>query len=342
MANIPKVSVVIPTYGRAQMVKQAVLAALAQELEPHEVIVSDDCSPDDTVKVLREVAAKNHKLKLIENSTNSGGVPNWNKVIDAAVGDYIAYCSDDDYFLPFHLRTAVSYLEQNSDIDMVHSGFFNLTETFHEFPRISLELISYKSFVIQGSSTLKHIIRQTSYPFQPSTWVFRRKLWQSVGPFDTNYSVSDTDWFIKAGLSSKIAYLPVCTVINRRHPDNWSNRVGSIAMNLEFHEMMRSAFLSCKKTSNGTELMNLERRWNLSEYIKFSRIYVARSRAGFFDVANQCSTAIWDFLFRGRRKQPYGLYLALTSQLSKLLRCLQLLLPNGELKYRGSGQDSPR
>lgn len=324
------------------MVKQAVLAALAQELEPYEVIVSDDCSPDDTVPVLREVAAGNGRLKLIENLTNSGGVPNWNKVIDAATGDYIAYCSDDDYYLPFHLKTAVGFLEQHPELDMVHSGFFNLTDTGREFPSISLELISGTSFVIHGKSTLQHIIRQTSYPFQPSTWVFRRALWRSVGPFDPSYEVSDTDWFIKAGLSHRIGYLPVCTVINRRHAGNWSNRVGSINMNLEFHHMMRKALLSCSLDAAPRDLVRLKRQWLRSEFVKFSRIYVARSRAGLFDVSGECAGVLWDFLFPGRRSAPYHLYATVTSQLSRFLHRLQILLPGGERKYRDSRENCPR
>ncbi|AJE03036.1 glycosyltransferase family 2 protein [Geobacter pickeringii] len=336
----PKISVVIPTYGRAQMVKQAVLAALAQELEPFEVIVSDDRSPDDTVQVLREVAERHHRLRLIENAENSGGVPNWNKVIDAAQGDYIAYCSDDDYFLPFHLKTSVGFLEENPEIDMVHSGFFHLTDKCHEFTTISCELISEKIFIINGRSTLQHIIRQTSYPFQPSTWVFRRKLWVAVGHFDTRYSVSDTDWFIKAGLYHKIAYLPLCTVVNRRHPDNWSNRVGSINMNLEFNEMMCRALESYNDGGTG-DLAALERQWKVTELVKFTRIYVARSRAGLFEISQRCSDVLWDFIFNGWRGNLYQLYSACTRLLSKMLHRVQLMLPGGHLKYRGVGKDSP-
>jgi glycosyltransferase involved in cell wall biosynthesis len=336
--NPPKVSVVIPTYGRARMCRQAVLAALAQELEPHEVVVSDDCSPDDTVPVLRLVAEQHPRLRLIENRTNSGGVANWNQVIDAAVGDYIAYCSDDDYFLPYHLKVSVGYLEAHPEVAMVHSGFFNLTEGAGALPQLSLELISQQSFVIQGLSTLEHIVRQTSYPFQPSTWVFRRSLWQSVGHFDTGYSVSDTDWFIKAGLTHRIAYLPVCTVVNRRHPDNWSNRVGSIGMNLEFHDMMRRALAACSQEAT---VAALTRRWKLTEFVKFSRIYVARSRAGMFEVSRECATVLWDFLFPGSRGVGHAAYAACTAGMSRLLRRFQLMLPGGALKYQAAGKASP-
>jgi len=105
-----KVSVVIPTYGRAKMVKQAVMSALFQELEPYEVIVSDDVSPDNTIEVLSEVAAKFSNFILLKNESNSGGVANWNKVIDAASGDFIAYCSDDDYFFAISFKVCCRIL----------------------------------------------------------------------------------------------------------------------------------------------------------------------------------------------------------------------------------------
>jgi len=337
-----KVSVVIPTYGRAKMVKQAVMSALFQELEPYEVIVSDDVSPDNTIEVLSEVAAKFSNFILLKNESNSGGVANWNKVIDAASGDFIAYCSDDDYFLPFHLKSAVEYLESHPDVDMVHSGFFNLSESGREFPKITQELISADVKIIHGTTTLKHIVRQTSYPFQPSTLVFRKKLWLSVGHFDPKYSVADTDWFIRAGLSHKIAYLPIASVVNRRHQNNWSNRVGSVAMNLEFHNMMRDALekSKCNKDVFGFSMLKIH--WLITELVKFSRIYISRSRAGLFEVAHDCSDAIWDIIFMGGRGKLYKLYATFTNATSRALRIIQYILPGGVKKYKSLGQDCPK
>jgi len=338
----PKVSVVIPTYGRALMVRQAVLAALAQELEPTEVIVSDDQSPDDTFDILNKIAENFPALKVIRSTTNSGGVENWNRVIDEANGDYIAYCSDDDYFLPHHLKMSVGFLEQHPEIALVHSGFINLTESNLNSIILSVELIENEVKITHGQTVLKHIIKQTSYPFQPSTFVFRRSLWKSAGHFDSSYTVADTDWFIRVGLAHRIAYLPFVSVVNRRHEGNWSNRVGSIGMNIEFHKIMQSAFCNINNTGFSRGLNFLKAKWLATEVVKFIRIYVSRSRAGLFEISRDCADAIWGIVFKYKRGYFYIIYVILAASTSRLLRLIQCFLPGGNRYYRGLGKDCPK
>lgn len=96
------ISVAIATYNRAPMVREAVLAALVQSRAPHEIVVSDDASADQTVATIQNVG--DPRVKLVRQVRNSGGVGNWNAAIDATCGDLIAWCSDDDRFLPGHLE----------------------------------------------------------------------------------------------------------------------------------------------------------------------------------------------------------------------------------------------
>ena len=337
-----KVSVVIPTYGRAEMVVQAVLAALSQELEPYEIIVGDDNSPDDTVFRLNSIACNYSKIKILKSDTNSGGVANWNRVIDAATGEYIAYCSDDDYFLPYHLKGSVKYLEDHHEIDLVHSGFFNLSESPGGLPKVSIELISKNIDIVSGIEALRHIVKNTSYPFQPSTFVFRKKLWDAVGKFNSKYSVADTEWFIRVGLSYRVAYLPVPSVVNRRHLNNWSNRVGSMGMNEEFHNMMRDAIEFIKRDNNPHSYIILKMYWQACELIKFTRIYLARSRAGLFDVSGQSADMLWLIIFNERRGVSYVFFSRIMRFFSRVLSLLQIYILGGIDKYRSLGQDCPK
>ncbi len=120
------VSVVIATYSRAAMVRQAVEAALAQTRVPHEILVSDDASPDETLVVLEQLALSNPSVHVIRQARNTGGVPNWNAALDHATGDFLAWCSDDDRFLPDHLEASLAYLETHPEVGLVHSGFVGM------------------------------------------------------------------------------------------------------------------------------------------------------------------------------------------------------------------------
>jgi glycosyltransferase involved in cell wall biosynthesis len=105
------VSVAIATYNRKSMVGEAVRAAFAQSRPPEEVVVSDDASTDGTVAAVEELAQRERRLRLIRQERNSGGVVNWNRAMAATRGNLIAWCSDDDRFLPDHLEASAAYLE---------------------------------------------------------------------------------------------------------------------------------------------------------------------------------------------------------------------------------------
>ena len=96
----PLVSVVIPTYKRAYLLRKAIVSALAQEeageLFQMEIIVVDDCSPDDTAQVVAEFPAVQY-LRLDQNRGASGAR---NAGIKRAKGKYIALLDDDDDNLP--------------------------------------------------------------------------------------------------------------------------------------------------------------------------------------------------------------------------------------------------
>jgi glycosyltransferase involved in cell wall biosynthesis len=232
------VSVVIATYSRAAMVRQAVEAALAQTRPPDEIVVFDDASPDQTLGVLEQLAASSPTLRVVGQAHNTGGVPNWNAALDHAGGDYLAWCSDDDRFLPDHLKASLAYLEAHPDVGLVHSGFVDAVETDGQrelFPRPH----RFKEpHFVDRSNLIRYMIRYYDWPFHPSTIVMRRAVWEKTGPFNPAYALADTDWFVRAAELFPTVLLPRHGVLNRRHPGNWSNRIGSARMQSEIFSII--------------------------------------------------------------------------------------------------------
>ncbi len=229
-----RISVAIATYNRAVMVRQAIEAALAQSRLPDEIVVSDDASTDQTGTVLAELAGREPRVHLLRQIANSGGVENWNIAMRQTSGDLIAWCSDDDRYTPDHLQASAEYLETHPEIGLVHSGFIDCFEHSHgEVVMDHRRMRSERPIVMGGGSFLRYMTRYYDWPFHPSTIVMRREVWERVGEFDARYQLADTDWFVRAAQVTKIAWLPRYGAINRRHPGNWSNRVGSAGMQRE-------------------------------------------------------------------------------------------------------------
>ena len=167
-------SVAIATYNRAAMVRQAVEAALGQSRAPDEIVIADDASTDDTGQVLDRLSACDARVRVIRQPVNSGGVANWNRAMAATRGDLIAWCSDDDRFLPGHLEASSAYLEAHPEIGMVHSSFIDTWETPRGTGEEARLLRSARPIVIDRRNLWGYLIRYYDWPFHPSTLVMRR------------------------------------------------------------------------------------------------------------------------------------------------------------------------
>ena len=236
-----KVSVAIATYNRADMVRQAIEAVLDQTRPPDEIVVADDASTDHTWAVLTELASREARLRIFRRERNSGGVDNWNFAMAQTTGNYIAWCSDDDRFMPTHLAAAVEYLERHPEVGLTHAGFVDAIETGGAPENAPRPLRFPETRILKPRNALDYLTRYYDWPFHPSTLVVRRTVWEQIGPFDCAYALADTDWFVRAVERFPAALLARHGVYNRRHAGNWSNRLGSARMQREIFEIVEGA-----------------------------------------------------------------------------------------------------
>jgi glycosyltransferase involved in cell wall biosynthesis len=111
MDRTPLVSVIIPTYNRAEMVCRAIDSALSQTYTNKEIIVVDDGSTDQTPDRL---AAYGHRIRTIAQG-NAGPSSARNRGIAAAAGEIVAFLDSDDYWLPSKLARQVELLQRAGD-----------------------------------------------------------------------------------------------------------------------------------------------------------------------------------------------------------------------------------
>lgn len=105
----PLVSVVIPTYNRASLLRRALQSVFTQTFTSLEIICVDDASSDNTEEVVK--ACADPRLRYIRHATNRGGSAARNTGIRAATGDYIAFLDDDDEWLPEKIERQLKVLE---------------------------------------------------------------------------------------------------------------------------------------------------------------------------------------------------------------------------------------
>src|SRR3954471_3920817 len=106
----PRVSVVVPTHNRADVVGRAVASVLAQTERDLEVIVVDDASTDGTAQRLAELAKGDDRIRIIANAVALGGGGARNAGIAASRGQWVAFLDDDDEWLPAKLAIQLETL----------------------------------------------------------------------------------------------------------------------------------------------------------------------------------------------------------------------------------------
>src|SRR5499426_4535699 len=104
---MPLVSIIMPTFNRADTIGRAIRSVQAQTFTEWELIVVDDGSTDDTVALIEGC---DPRLKLIRQK-NQGTAGARNTGLRASAGSYIAFLDSDDEWLPHHLELCVSFLE---------------------------------------------------------------------------------------------------------------------------------------------------------------------------------------------------------------------------------------
>ena len=110
----PLVSVIMPAYNCIATVGAAIDSALAQEV-PLEVIVVDDCSPQDLTEVLAPYR-EDPRVKILRNETNLGAAGSRNVGVAAATGEYIAFLDADDIWAPEKLQKQLALIREKDSV----------------------------------------------------------------------------------------------------------------------------------------------------------------------------------------------------------------------------------
>lgn len=110
------ISVVIPTYNRAHLIKESLQSVLAQTLQPYEIIVVDDFSTDHTEDVVNSLNSP--LIKYVKNNRKKGANGARNTGILMAQGEYIAFHDSDDLWMPTKLEKQYDLMKRDRNIDL--------------------------------------------------------------------------------------------------------------------------------------------------------------------------------------------------------------------------------
>jgi hypothetical protein len=182
---LPLVSICIPAYNAAPFIAETLKSALGQDYPSLEIVVSDDCSTDDTVQVVRGFAGQG--VRLIRQPQNLGRAGNLNAVIRASAGKYVCKLDADDLLGPDYLSSLVPVMEAHPNITFAHCAC-RLIDGGGNFKGYARSISG--SFLRPG---LREWPRYVFGSKAVNIILIRRAAFETVGGYDRRFGYSQ-DW----------------------------------------------------------------------------------------------------------------------------------------------------
>ena len=209
-----KVSVIIPTYNRAAMLKEAVDSVLAQDYPNFELIVVDDGSTDSTPKILNtyqdDVTVIRRNNLGVSSARNAG--------IRAASGQFIAFLDSDDLWLPQKLSNQVEFFNLNPEALICQTEEIWIRNSVRVNPKKRHKKVS--GMIFEPSLELCLV--------SPSAVMMQRSLFETVGLFDESLpACEDYDLWLRISCRYPIHLIDTPLIIKRGgHVDQLSRLPG--------------------------------------------------------------------------------------------------------------------
>ena len=124
--NEPLVSVIVLSYNHEKFISKALDSVISQTYKNLEIIVTDDCSNDESIKIINEFL--DCRIIKIFNQSNLGATTNHNNALKLAKGKYISILNSDDYWNEKKIELQVKFLEENIQYGAVFSRAFFVNE----------------------------------------------------------------------------------------------------------------------------------------------------------------------------------------------------------------------
>ena len=226
------VSIIVATYNSSQFVIETLESTKTQTWENIELIISDDCSTDNTVELCSNWLAVNKnrftKTIMITVPVNTGVSANCNRSINAAQSDWIKFIAGDDILLPNCLAANMKFIAENPQAKAIFSEVllykndFSQENFLHIIPAIFPMNIMNPDFTAMEQHQL--LLLSDRITFTPSVFLNRHALLAAGGYDETNRLIEDYPMWLKlTKAGNKLYFFKTPTVGYRRHQGAASN-----------------------------------------------------------------------------------------------------------------------
>ena len=188
MITNPLVSVVLPVYNAENFLVEAVESILTQTFNNFEFIIIDDCSTDNSWKMIQEYAQKDDRIIAVKNDVNLKLSKTLNKGISLSKGKYIARMDADDISMPDRFEKQISFLEANDKI--IGSNIILIDE--------DNKILGYRKYQVDNMNIKQKIFYFS--PFAHPAIVLRSSCLKKAGDYNDYFNpAEDYELYFRMG-----------------------------------------------------------------------------------------------------------------------------------------------
>ena len=207
----PFVSILIPTYNRADYLGSAIDSALAQTYQNIEIIVHDDASTDGTPALLAQY--RDPRLRIIRTEDNHGMLGGWNYIVTKAKGEYLKFLASDDLLEPSCVAELVASAQSHPTASLI-----TCQRKFIDWRGEVVSKLGFanKNTVVNGKDHAHWILAtlRENKIGEPTAVLYPTKLVKKAGEYDPTFSqFADFEYWIRLLQFGDLVYVhkPLCS-----------------------------------------------------------------------------------------------------------------------------------
>jgi glycosyltransferase involved in cell wall biosynthesis len=181
----PSISILLPVFNGERYLKQCISSILAQSFTNFELLISNDCSTDNTEKIIKEFS--DQRIQYMSNDNNQGLFKNLNKLLALAKAPIIRFICQDDILFSDCLKTELNFFENHPEVGIIWSKSCQITEKSEQIDQCVLGDLPD---VIEPLLSLQLFFYFGCIPSNLSTVSIRKQCIEKYGFFDESFQVS--------------------------------------------------------------------------------------------------------------------------------------------------------
>ncbi len=212
--DTPLITIIIPTYNRADFIGEAIESVCMQTYANWELIIVDDASTDLTETLVKKYIAKDRRIHYLKNSANLGISKTRNRGLREARGEYVAMLDSDDLWLdPEKLEKQITAFGENPKLGIIGTWITFIYKTPNETKKQNASFAIHDA-EIRRSFLYKNHIAQSSV-------LFLKKAALVAGGYDENLAtMEDHDLWLNIGTRYEVETLPIYATGYRIHENS--------------------------------------------------------------------------------------------------------------------------